>query len=84
MYDQVSMNDVEMEKLLYSKFKQSRLDDYYKYCECRSLEQMTSKMCRATLLYYLHGHELLEHKGIKKKILSSGTFIFSIPFMNEF
>ena len=77
MYNQVSLNDVEIENLLNSKFKQSRLEDYYKYCECRSFEQM-SKLCRATLLYYLHGHKL-EQNRIKKKISSSGTFIFSIP-----
>ena len=69
MYEQVDMNDEEIERVLISKIDVSRVDEYYKYCQCKDMENM-SKMCRATLLLNLHGFK--KRIGLKFSVSHSG------------
>ena len=73
MYEQVQMDDEELEKIISSKIEKSKVEEYYKYCQCKNLDNL-SKMCRATLLLNIHGF-----KSKKLKLVSqspSGITLF--------
>ena len=75
MYEQVQMDDEELEKILSSKIEKSKVEEYYKYCQCKNLDNL-SKMCRATLLFNLHGF-----KTTKLKLVSQSPSGITLFFM---
>ena len=73
MYEQIQMDDEELEKILSSKIEKSKVEAYYKYCQCKNLDNL-SKMCRATLLLNLHGFISKKLKLVSQK--QSGITLF--------